>query len=119
MGRKRIYVISLAFSPIATLIFLLSYSPALASIAVALGSLFGGFMAPAFLAIMAHSVPANMRSVAFSIYSTVPEVIEMFAPVLGGILYQEGGPQWPFYLCVFSSYLCVTLALKLRELKPA
>lgn len=92
LGRKRIYVISLAFSPIATLIFLLSYSPVLASIAVALGSLFGGFMAPAFLAIMAHSVPANMRSVAFSIYSTVPEVIEMFAPVLGGILYQEGGP---------------------------
>ncbi|MBO3809807.1 MAG: MFS transporter [Candidatus Brockarchaeota archaeon] len=118
LGRKRIYVLSLAFSPIATLIFLLSYSPTLASIAIVLGSLFSSFMAPAFLAIMAYSVPANMRSVAFSIYSIVPEVIEMPAPILGGILYQEVGPQWPFYLGVFSSYLCVILALKLRESNP-
>lgn len=118
LGRKRIYVLSLTFSPIATLIFLLSYSPALASIAIVLGSLFGGFMAPAFLAIMAYSVPANMRSIAFSIYSVIPEVIEMSAPILGGIIYQEIGPQWPFYLGVFSSYLCATLALKLRESKP-
>lgn len=118
LGRKRIYVLSLALSPIATLMFLLSYSPALASIAIVLGSLFGGFMAPAFLAIMAYSVPANMRSIAFSIYNIVPEVIEIPAPILGGILYQEVGPQWPFYLGVFSSYLCVALALKLRESKP-
>lgn len=66
-----------------------------------------GLATPAYQSLISKAVPARLRGVAFGLFSTSLGVVSLPAPLIGGYLWENVGPQMPFLLTALASLLCI------------
>jgi MFS family permease len=101
-------------------IFLISGSFWAFALALAIGGLGEGLIAPAFNSFVSKIVPENMRGMAFGLFQTSLGAISLPAPWLGGQLWQRFGARTPFAITALALLVCVLpILLKFRRPGPA
>lgn len=63
-----------------------------------------GLATPAYQSLISKAVPQNMRGIAFGLFSTSLGLISLPAPMIGGWLWENVSPQFPFLL---TSIVCL------------
>jgi MFS family permease len=66
-----------------------------------------GLATPAYQSLISKAVPQRLRGVAFGLFSTSLGLVSLPAPVIGGYLWKNVSPQFPFLLTAFASLLCI------------
>ena len=66
-----------------------------------------GLATPAYSSLISKSVPQRLRGVAFGLFSTSLGFVSLPAPVIGGYLWENFSPQFPFMLTAFASLLSI------------
>ena len=64
-----------------------------------------GLATPAYQSLISKAVPQRLRGVAFGLFSTSLGLVSLPAPVIGGYLWENVSPQFPFYLTAAASLL--------------
>lgn len=64
-----------------------------------------GLATPAYQSLISKAVPANLRGVAFGLFSTSLGLVSLPAPAIGGYLWENVSPQFPFLLTAIASML--------------
>lgn len=64
-----------------------------------------GLATPAYQSLISKAVPPNLRGVAFGLFSTSLGLVSLPAPVIGGYLWENVSPQFPFLLTAIASLL--------------
>jgi MFS family permease len=66
-----------------------------------------GLATPAYQSLISKAVPKRLRGVAFGLFSTSLGLVSLPAPVIGGYLWENISPQFPFILTATASLLCI------------
>ena len=66
-----------------------------------------GLATPAYQSLISKAVPQHLRGVAFGLFSTSLGLVSLPAPVIGGYLWENISPQFPFYLTAIASLLSI------------
>jgi MFS family permease len=66
-----------------------------------------GLATPAYQSLISKAVPKRLRGVAFGLFSTSLGLVSLPAPVIGGYLWENISPQFPFILTAAASLLCI------------
>ncbi len=66
-----------------------------------------GLVTPAYQSLISKAVPQRLRGVAFGLFSTSLGLVSLPAPMIGGWLWENVNPQFPFYLTAFASLLAI------------
>jgi MFS family permease len=66
-----------------------------------------GLATPAYQSLISKAVPQRLRGVAFGLFSTSLGLVSLPAPVIGGFLWENVNPQFPFLLTAFASLLAI------------
>jgi len=66
-----------------------------------------GLATPAYQSLISKAVPQRLRGVAFGLFSTSLGLVSLPAPVIGGYLWENVSPQFPFYLTAIASLLSI------------
>ncbi len=66
-----------------------------------------GLATPAYQSLISKAVPQNLRGVAFGLFSTSLGLVSLPAPMIGGYLWENISPQFPFMLTAFVSLLSI------------
>ena len=66
-----------------------------------------GLVTPAYQSLISKAVPQRLRGVAFGLFSTSLGLVSLPAPMIGGWLWENVNPQFPFYLTAFASLLSI------------
>jgi len=66
-----------------------------------------GLATPAYQSLISKAVPQHLRGVAFGLFSTSLGLVSLPAPVIGGYLWENISPQFPFYLTAIASMLSI------------
>jgi MFS family permease len=66
-----------------------------------------GLASPAYSSLISKAVPQRLRGVAFGLFSTSLGLVSLPAPVIGGYLWENVNPQFPFLLTAFASLLAI------------
>ena len=66
-----------------------------------------GLATPAYSSLISKAVPQRLRGVAFGLFSTSLGLVSLPAPVIGGYLWENINPQFPFFLTAFASLLSI------------
>ena len=66
-----------------------------------------GLATPAYQSLISKAVPPNLRGVAFGLFSTSLGLVSLPAPVIGGYLWENISPQFPFLLTAIASMLSI------------
>jgi MFS family permease len=66
-----------------------------------------GLATPAYQSLISKAVPQRLRGVAFGLFSTSLGLVSLPAPVIGGYLWENVSPQFPFMLTAFASLLSI------------
>jgi MFS family permease len=78
-----------------------------------------GLIAPAYQSLISKAVPANMRGTAFGLFSTSLGLVSLPAPMIGGWLWENVSPQFPFAITAIVSLLSIIpVWLKFKLDKP-
>jgi MFS family permease len=102
----------IAFVPPASPFWLYATGWALAGTGVALVS-------PAYQSLISKAVPARLRGTAFGLFSTSLGLVSLPAPLIGGWLWENVSPQFPFAITAAVSLLSVIpVWLKFKLDKP-
>ena len=66
-----------------------------------------GLATPAYQSLISKAVPQHLRGVAFGLFSTSLGLVSLPAPVIGGYLWENISPQFPFYLTAIASLFSI------------
>lgn len=66
-----------------------------------------GLATPAYQSLISKAVPQHLRGVAFGLFSTSLGLVSLPAPVIGGYLWENVGPQFPFMVTAGASLLSI------------
>jgi MFS family permease len=66
-----------------------------------------GLSTPAYQSLISKAVPRRLRGVAFGLFSTSLGLVSLPAPMIGGYLWENINPQFPFMLTAFASLLSI------------
>ncbi len=66
-----------------------------------------GLATPAYQSLISKAVPQRLRGVAFGLFSTSLGLVSLPAPMIGGWLWENVNPQFPFMLTAFASLLSI------------
>jgi len=66
-----------------------------------------GLATPAYQSLISKAVPQRLRGVAFGLFSTSLGLVSLPAPMIGGYLWENVSPQFPFMLTAFASLLSI------------
>jgi MFS family permease len=66
-----------------------------------------GLSTPAYQSLISKAVPQRMRGVAFGLFSTSLGLVSLPAPLIGGYLWENVSPQFPFLLTAIASLLSI------------
>jgi MFS family permease len=66
-----------------------------------------GLATPAYQSLISKAVPKRLRGVAFGLFSTSLGLVSLPAPVIGGYLWENISPQFPFILTATASLLSI------------
>ena len=66
-----------------------------------------GLATPAYQSLISKAVPKHLRGVAFGLFSTSLGLVSLPAPMIGGYLWENISPQFPFLLTAFASLLSI------------
>jgi MFS family permease len=66
-----------------------------------------GLATPAYQSLISKAVPARLRGVAFGLFSTSLGLVSLPAPLIGGYLWENVSPQFPFMLTAAASLLAI------------
>lgn len=64
-------------------------------------------VAPAYQSLISKAVPAHLRGTAFGLFSTSLGLVSLPAPLIGGFLWENISPQFPFGITAAVSLLCI------------
>jgi MFS family permease len=73
----------------------------------ALGGTGVGLVAPAYQSLISKSVPTRLRGMAFGLFSTSLGLVSLPAPYIGGLLWKNVSPQFPFAITAIVSLLAL------------
>ncbi len=66
-----------------------------------------GLATPAYQSLISKAVPERLRGIAFGLFSTSLGLLSLPAPMIGGWLWEQVNPQFPFYLTAAASFLSI------------
>jgi MFS family permease len=66
-----------------------------------------GLATPAYQSLISKAVPPRLRGVAFGLFSTSLGLVSLPAPLIGGYLWENISPQFPFMLTALASLLAI------------
>ncbi len=66
-----------------------------------------GLATPAYQSLISKAVPSRLRGVAFGLFSTSLGLVSLPAPVIGGYLWENVSPRFPFMLTAAVSLLAI------------
>jgi len=66
-----------------------------------------GLATPAYQSLISKAVPQRLRGVAFGLFSTSLGLVSLPAPVIGGYLWENVSPRFPFMLTALVSLLSI------------
>jgi MFS family permease len=66
-----------------------------------------GLATPAYQSLISKAVPQRLRGVAFGLFSTSLGLVSLPAPVIGGYLWENVSPQFPFMVTAVVSVLSI------------
>jgi MFS family permease len=66
-----------------------------------------GLATPAYQSLISKAVPKRLRGVAFGLFSTSLGLVSLPAPMIGGFLWENVSPQFPFLLTAIASLLAI------------
>lgn len=66
-----------------------------------------GLATPAYQSLISKAVPQHLRGVAFGLFSTSLGLVSLPAPVIGGYLWENISPQFPFLVTAGASLLSI------------
>lgn len=66
-----------------------------------------GLATPAYQSLISKAVPSRLRGVAFGLFSTSLGLVSLPAPVIGGFLWENVSPRFPFMLTAAASLLVI------------
>jgi MFS family permease len=76
-------------------------------------------VAPAYQSLISKAVPAHLRGTAFGLFSTSLGLVSLPAPMIGGWLWENVSPQFPFAITAAVSLLSIIpVWLKFKISKP-
>lgn len=64
-------------------------------------------VSPAYQSLISKAVPAHLRGTAFGLFSTSLGLVSLPAPLIGGFLWENISPQFPFGITAAVSLLCI------------
>lgn len=64
-------------------------------------------VSPAYQSLISKAVPAHLRGTAFGLFSTSLGLVSLPAPLIGGFLWENVSPQFPFGITAAVSLLCI------------
>jgi MFS family permease len=71
------------------------------------GGLGVGLANPAYQSLISKAVPQRLRGVAFGLFSTSLGLVSLPAPMIGGYLWENISPQFPFMLTAIVSLVSI------------
>lgn len=78
-----------------------------------------GLATPAYQSLISKAVPKRLRGVAFGLFSTSLGLVSLPAPMIGGYLWENFSPQFPFILtAVASLFSIIPVWLKFKVEQP-
>ncbi len=69
-----------------------------------------GLIGPAYASLTARAVPQKLRGTAFGLFSTSLGLVSLPAPYIGALMWEQFGPQSPFYVTFVGLLLMVPIA---------
>jgi len=66
-----------------------------------------GLSTPAYQSLISKAVPKKLRGVAFGLFSTSLGIVSLPAPMIGGWLWENVSPQFPFMLTALASLFSI------------
>ena len=100
VGRRRMFLIGVGAFVAASVLCGLAGSPELLVAARVLQAAAGAILVPTSLALLLPEFPAAKRATAVAIWSATGAVAAALGPSLGGVLVEEAGWRWVFFLNV-------------------
>jgi MFS transporter, DHA2 family, multidrug resistance protein len=118
LGRKRFFLICIAFFTVSS--FLCGLAPSLGLLLLfrVLQGAFGGGLQPMTQAILADTFPPAKRGLAFALYGVTAVCAPAIGPTLGGWLTDNYSWRWIFYINVPVGVLAVILVSQLVKDPP-
>ena len=118
LGRKRFFLICIAFFTVSS--FLCGLAPSLVLLLLfrVLQGAFGGGLQPMTQAILADTFPPEKRGLAFALYGVTAICAPAIGPTLGGWLTDNYSWRWIFYINVPVGVLTVILVSQLVKDLP-
>ena len=118
LGRKRFFLICIAFFTVSS--FLCGLAPSLGLLLLfrVLQGAFGGGLQPMTQAILADTSPPEKRGLAFALYGVTAICAPAIGPTLGGWLTDNYSWRWIFYINVPVGILAVILVAQLVKDPP-
>lgn len=98
IGRKKVYLIGIAIFTIASIFCALSNNIIELIISRMIQAVGACVMTPMSMAILTHSLPANIRGKALGIWSGIGGLALIVGPVLGGFIVATLSWQWIFWI---------------------
>jgi MFS family permease len=65
-----------------------------------------GILQPAYMSLISKAVPAKVRGTAFGLFSSSVGLVSLPAPMIGGWLWQNVNPRFPFLITIVVCVLC-------------
>ncbi len=81
-----------------------------------------GLLQPAYMSLISKAVPQKVRGTAFGFFSTSLGLVSLPAPFIGGWLWQQVNPRFPFFITIvvcFLSIIPVWLKFKLPKISQS
>ena len=118
LGRKRFFMISIAFFTVSSLLCGAAVSLPMLLIFRLMQGAFGGGLQPVAQSILADSFPPEKRGLAFSVYGITAVCAPAIGPTLGGWLTDDYSWRWVFYINIPVGILAIFLVQQLVEDPP-
>src|ERR1700723_3028928 len=118
LGRKRFFLICIAFFTVSSFLCGLAPSLGLLLLCRVLQGAFGGGLQPMAQAILADTFPPAKRGLAFALYGITIVCAPAIGPTFGGWITDNYSWRWIFYINVPVGILAVLLVYQLVEDPP-
>jgi DHA2 family multidrug resistance protein len=117
-GRKRLFMICIAFFTLSSFLCGISSSLGFLLLARILQGAFGGGLQPMAQAVLADSFPPEKRGVAFSLYGVTAVCAPAIGPTLGGWITDNFSWRWIFFINIPFGIMTLVLVYMLLEDPP-
>jgi MFS transporter, DHA2 family, multidrug resistance protein len=118
LGRKRFFMISIAFFTLSSVVCGIAPSLGLLLVARVLQGAFGGGLQPMVQAILADSFPLERRGLAFAVYGITAVCAPALGPTLGGWITDNYSWRWIFWINLPVGLLALALVVQLVQDPP-